>query len=130
MSTRRLAIATWTVAILATGLWWPASYRHSLGFVALGPELPSRPGTAARPRPGGIALVSGVGKAVAYLSWSSGFTRRGFILEPVLAHEFPHPWLGLQKEGGRVWVSFPIGGVFLLTLLGAAWHLRRAGKRE
>lgn len=65
-----------------------------------------------------------MGKGIFYLSWNSAFTRRGFICEPVIAHEFPHPWLGYQNEGGRLWVSFPLAGVFLLTVIGSLWQWR------
>lgn len=124
MSIHRLALVLWTTALLATGFWWPISHRYGLGFTAAAPNPFASSSRRHRPECG-IALVSGMGKGVFYLSWSSAFTRRGFICEPVIAHEFPHPWLGYQNEGGRLWVSFPLVGVFLLTAAGSAWHWRR-----
>ena len=132
MSNRRFALALWASVVLFTGTWWGLSYRYGIGFAVTGPTV----GRSTRPPAifrSGVALVSGVGKGVFYLSWSSAFTRQGFIFEPVLAHEFPHPWLGFQNEGGRLWFSFPIGAVFGIALAGAAWSLdlrRRRGNTE
>lgn len=129
MSTRRLAIAIWAFAILVAALWWPISYRYSLGVVAVGPKVFSL-SSSHRSSAVGVALTSGVGKAIVYFSWSSGFTRRGFICEPVLAHEFPHPWLGFQLEGGRLWISFPIGAAVAFVMIGAFFHLRSGRGRR
>lgn len=115
MKTRRLALIVWTVALLATGLWWPLSYRYSAGFIA---TVPGTRGSGA-----GFAVLSGMGKVIGYLSWSSRFSRSGAYIEPVLPHEFPHPWFGFQFEGGRLWISLPAALFFSLTAAGAAWHL-------
>ncbi len=130
-STRSLATVVWAGALLFTAGWWALSYRYGIGFAASGPPLAKTVSSRhATPR-SGIALVSGVGKAIVYVSWSSAFTRQGIIFEPVLAHEFPHPWFGFQKEGGRLWFSFPIGCVFGLTVAANLWsHTGRFRKSQ
>lgn len=127
MTTRRFAVALWTLAITGSLIWWATSYRYSAGFVwsARNPTS-SSPGTRGGNRSDrGIAFLSGVGKGIFYLSWDSAFTRRGSIFEPVIPHEYPHPWLGAQGENGRLWISFPLGLV-ALVLGGFSWlHLRK-----
>jgi len=120
VSTRRLALAVWAAAALATGLWWPLSYRYGAGFVA---TAPGAGGTGP-----GFAVLSGMGKVIAYLSWSSRFSRRGAFIDPVMPHEFPHPWFGFQLDGGRLWISVPVAFFFGITAAGAAWHLRPAAR--
>lgn len=118
MRARLLAWAFWTVAVLGTALWWPLSYRYGAGLIV---TLP-----APRGEEPGVAVLTGMGKAVAYLSWSSRFSRTGAYVERVLPHEFPHPWFGYQLEGGRLWISLPLAVLPALASAGAAWHLRSA----
>lgn len=102
----------WTVATLAIVLWWPFSYRYSAGCVISGETDGA-----------GVAALSGMGKTILYLSWTSRFARRGLFVEPVMPHEFPHPWIGGQWQGGRLWVSIPIAAWLALILAAASWHL-------
>ena len=121
---RRLSLTVWAFLLLFAATWWALSYRYGIGFAATGPAITKSAHSPRGASPGrcGIALTSGMGKAILYVSWSSAFTRNGFIFEPVLAHEFPHPWFGFQNEGGRLWLSFPIG--FLSFSVAAAIALQ------
>ena len=127
MTTRRLAVALWSLAIVASVAWWVASYRYSAGFVwSNASPTPSPIGRRGLGRSDqGIALLSGVGKGIVYLSWDSAFNRSGTFFEPVNPHEFPHPWLGAQGENGRLWVSFPLGLVTGILALVAVLHLAK-----
>ena len=111
MTTRRLALALWSLAIVASLSWWATSYRYSAGFVwsnaSPAPAPVGRRGLGRSDQ--GIALLSGVGKGVVYLSWDSAFNRSGTFFEPVIPHEFPHPWLGAQGENGRMPLRNPPG---------------------
>ena len=122
--TRRLSLAVWISALLVVGSWWALSYRYGIGFAVSAPALSSSSAPRRHHPESGLAFISGVGKGILYLSWASTFTRRGIIFEPVLSHEFPHPWFGMQREGGRLWFSFPIGVIFALTVVGGTWHLQ------
>lgn len=130
---RRLSFAIWAFILLFATTWWGLSYRYGIGFAVTGPPIAKSTHShrGAGPSQSGIALTSGMGKAILYISWSSAFTRKGFIFEPVLAHEFPHPWFGFQNEGGRIWISFPIGAAFGFAMSGALWSsASRLQKRQ
>ena len=118
MTTRRLSLVVWLLAVGGALAWWPLSHHYSAGFVATVPH-----GTGAGEA--GFAVVSGMGKVVSYLSWSSRFSRRSAFFEPVLPHEFPHPWFGWQAEGGRLWISLPVPFLAALLIVTAIWHSRR-----
>ena len=128
MTTRRLAITLWAAAFLVAAAWWPLSYHYCAGSILSHTEntrsTPLRRSRGlVRRGERGVAVLSGMGKGIVYISWNSAFTRSGFFFEPVNPHEFPHPWLGFHHEGGRLWFSFPIGLVTGSIALAAAWHL-------